>query len=206
MIQSPPRRAPSVAAIVVLGFILGVVVEIVLNLIFDFVLPVPHSQAARYLVVVAFSLVLALIVGGEMFFGRPHHYGVTALVGASTVVSGVVGDQLATPVYYLIKHYPLSAEPFTFYFTHVPLQPIFWISNACAFALAAGITAVRVRLVRAAEGPGGTPPPSWSPPAAGPWGQRPPPPPQPPYGPPQPPYGPPQPPYGPPQPPYGPPS
>jgi hypothetical protein len=192
-----------VAAVLVLGFAVGVVAEIAIDLVLDFTLTL-HSQSAVDVVALVSSLVLALIVGGVMFLGRPPQYGVTALVGASTVVSGIIGDQIATPVYFAIKHYPISTELFTGYFTHAPLRLIFWIGNACAFAVAAGVTALRVRLVRAAEGapagPGGRTASPWSPPPAGPWG------PQPPYG--NGPYGPPGTPgpYGPPpQPPYDPP-
>ena len=142
-----------------------------------------------------------------MFLSRPRHYGVTAVVGASVVVSGIVADELAAPVYFTIRHVSLGLWVFTGYFTHT--RPIFWIGNLTCFAVAAGLTALRVARVRATEGtpPGaGVPRPGpWAPgPAGGPWN----PPPQAPYSsPPQAPYGPsPQAPYGPsPQAPYGPP-
>jgi riboflavin transporter FmnP len=206
VIQNPPRRPSNVAPVVVLGFFAGLVAEFAIDLVIDFALTL-HSLGQADAVGFAVSLVLGVLVGGVMYLGRPRHYGVTAVVGASAVVSGIVADELATPVYFAIRHLPFGTRFFTAYFTNA--RPIFWIGNLACFAVAAGLTALRVRGVRAAEGvpPGaGAPPPGpWAPgPPGGPYSQ----PPQAPYGPPpQPPYGPPpQGPYGPPpQPPYGPP-
>jgi hypothetical protein len=207
-----------VAAVVIFGFFAGFVAEFVINLVFDFVLKL-DSLSAIETVNFVISLVLGAIVGGVMFLGRPRHYGTTALAGASAVVSGMIADEIATSVYFVIRHMPVTPELIAGYFTQAP--PIFWINNLLSFAVAAGLTALRVRGVRAAEGAmagAGMPSPSWGPPAAppGPWGPQPQQPyggvyPQspPPYGPPpRAPYDPPPPaPYGPPPPaPYGPPS
>lgn len=152
-----------------------------------------------------------MVVGGVMFLARPRHYGVAVLAGVSAVASGIIGDQIAMPVFFAIKHVPFTGELFTQYFTRV--RPMFLIGCVCAFAAAAGLTALRITILRGAERvPAGARPGPWppAPSPAGHWG--------PPYGVPhnqvphnqvthnQPgPYGPPgQPPFNPPpQPPYG---
>lgn len=213
MIQSPPRRPSNVAPVVILGFFAGLIAEFAVDLVLDFALTL-HSLGQLDAISFVVSLALGALVGGVMFLSRPRHYGVTAVVGASVVVSGIIADELATPVYFTIRHLPLGLSVFTGYFTHA--RPMFWIGNLACFAVAAGLTALRVLRIRATEGtpPGAGAPPSvpWAPgPPAGPYG----PPPQAPYGPPpQTPYGQPQASYGPPpqgpyapppQPPYGPP-
>lgn len=214
MIQSPPRRPSNVAAIVILGFFAGFVAEFVVDLVLDFAVTV-HSLAEVDAIGFVISLVTGALVGGVMFLGRPRHYGVAAVAGVSAVVSGIIADELATPLFFTIRHLPISAELLTGYFTHA--RAMFWIGNLVCAAVAAGLTALRVQRVRAAEGtppgtgvPGTGVPGPWGPPQTpdqprGPWS----PPPQGPYGPPpqgppsQGPYGQPaQPPY---EPPYGPP-
>jgi hypothetical protein len=209
VIQSPPRRSPNPAVTVILGFVAGFVAEFAMDLLVDYVLK-PTSQSEVDLMVIIFSIVLGAIVGVAMLLGRPRHYGVAAVAGLAAVVAGIIGDEVSTLVYILIEDLPLHAEIFINYFTHARL--IFWISNVIVFVVTAGLTALRVLRVRAAESRPGQP--QWGPP----YGPVPPPygpPPQNPYGPPpQGPYGqqygqqqygpPPQGPYGPPpQGPYG---
>ena len=197
MIQSPPRRPPSAAPVVIIGFLAGLVAEFVIDLVLDYTLTLT-SLAATDAVGLAVSIVLGALVGGVTFLGRPRHYGVAAIVAGSAVVSGIIADEIATPVYFTLRHFPVEPSLLTNYFTHA--RPMFWIANLVCAAVAAGLTALRVRLVRAAAVPPpgtGTPPGPWTPAEGrGPWS---PPPQRHPYGPtPQSPYGPPQGPYGPP--------
>jgi hypothetical protein len=221
VIQSPPRRPPNLAAIVILGFVVGIVAEFAMDMVvFYGVKPTSLGQADAISVVI--SILLGAIVGGVMFLSRPHHYGVMALVAASAFVAGVIGDEVATAVFFKLHHLPVHAELFTGYFTHA--RASFWIGNLLLLAAAAGLTALRVSRVRTREGRGMPQQPWPAPQPAGPWGAQAPygPQGQPPYGPPgQPPYGPqgqapygppgqapsgpPPGPYGPPQGPYGPP-
>jgi hypothetical protein len=191
--QSPPRRSPNVAAIVVLGFFASALVEFVLDLVIEFG-GLVHSQSAANVVSVLLSLVIGAVAGGAMFLARPRHYGLAAVAAVSGIVAGTVADELATAVYFLAKDLPVSVSLFTGYFTHA--RAVFWISNVIVIAVAAGLTAIRVARVRTGEP--SVPPRTWGPPGPQ-WG------PPPPYGPPQP-YGPPpqQSPYGPPAGPYGP--
>jgi hypothetical protein len=193
--QSPPRRSPNVAAIVVLGFFASALVEFVLDLVIEFG-GLVHSQSAANVVSVLLSLVIGAVAGGAMFLARPRHYGLAAVAAVSGIVAGTVADELATAVYFLAKDLPVSVSLFTGYFTHA--RAVFWISNVIVIAVAAGLTAIRVARVRTGEP--SVPPRTWAPPGPQ-WG------PPPPYGPPQP-YGPPpqQSPYGPPAGPYGPPA
>jgi riboflavin transporter FmnP len=206
VIQNPPRRAPNLAAILILGFVVGIVAEFAMDMFVSYVVK-PTSLSKVDAINVVLSLVLGAIVGGVMFFGRPRHYGVTAIAAVTALVAGFIGDEIFTPVYFALHHVPVHAELFTAYFTHA--RTSFWISNLLLVAMTAGLTAVRVLRVRAREGQGGGMPqqtwPAQQMPPGGQWGAPPP------YGPPQgqAPYGPPQgqAPYGPPpgQAPYGPP-
>ena len=206
MVQSPPRRPPNLPAIVILGFVAGVLACFAMNMAVYYVVK-PTSLGEAEAISVVVSILLGAVVGGAMFLGRPHHYGVTAIVAASAFVAGVIGDEIAVAVYFVLHHLPLHADLFTGYFEHP--RAIFWIGNLLLIAVAAGLTALRVNRVRSREG-GGMPQQPWSapqPPPAGPWDPQAPygPQGQAPYGPPPGPYGPPQGPYGPPQGPYGPP-
>ena len=188
------------AAIVILGFFAAAVIEFVLDLILEFG-ELIHSLSAANVVSVVLSLVIGGVVGGAMFLGRPRHYGLAAVAALSGVVSGIIADELSTAVYFTAKHLPISASLFTGYFTHA--RAVFWIGNVLVIAVAAGLTALRVARVRAAEArESGMPQQPWGPPGR----ERGP---QPPYGPPRQgppgPYDPPSGPYGPPQGPYGPP-
>lgn len=193
MHQSPPRRPPNVAAIVVLGFFASGLLEFVADLALEFG-ELIHSQSASDVVIVLLSLMIGAVVGGAMFLARPRHHGLAAVAAASGVVAGIAADELSTAVYSLAKDLPVTVSLFTGYFTHA--RAIFWISNVIIVAVAAGLTAVRVARVRAG-GPSAPPPAAWGRPGPQQWG------PPPPYGPPQQ-YGPP--PYGPPSGPYGPPA
>jgi hypothetical protein len=204
VIQNPPRRAPNPAVIVIIGFVVGLVAEFAMDMVIDYAVK-PNSLSEIDAISVVLSILLAGVVGGVMFFGRPRHYGVTAIVAASAFVAGVIGDDVATAVYFTLHHIPLRTEMFTAYFTHA--RASFWIGNLLLVALTAGLTALRIMRVRAQDGQGGGMPQQQWPamPPGGPWGP-------PPYGPQgQPPYGPPQSQapygqqYGPPPGPYGPP-
>jgi hypothetical protein len=214
VIQSPPRRPTNLAPIVILGFVVGIAAEFAMDMVvFYGVKPTSLGQADAISVVI--SILLGAIVGGAMFLSRPRHYGVMAIVAASAFVAGIIGDEVATAVFFKLHHLPVHAELFTGYFTHA--RASFWIGNLLLIAAAAGLTALRVSRVRAREGRGMPQQPWPAQQPAGPWGAQAPygpqgqapygPQGQAPYGPQgQPPYGPQgQPPYGPPgQPPYGP--
>ena len=215
MIQNPPRRSPNPAAIVVLGFVVGIVADFAMSMAVSYVVK-PTSLGEADAISVVLSILLGAIVGGVMFLGRPHHYGVTAIVAVSAFVAGLIGDDLAVAVYFTLHHLPLRADLFTRYFEHP--RASFVIGSLLLIAAAAGLTALRVNRVRAREG-GGMPRHPWPAPQppAGPWGTQAPygpqgqapyrPPGQVPYGPTgQAPYSPPPGPYGPPQGPYGPPA
>jgi hypothetical protein len=218
VIQNPPRRAPNPAAIVILGFVVGIVAEFAMDMVVFYGVK-PTSLGEVDAISVVISILLGTIVGGVTFLGRPHHYGVTAIVAASALVAGIIGDEVATAVYFKLHHLPVRAELFTSYFTHA--RASFWIGNLLLIAAAAGLTALRVNRVSAQDGRGmpQQPWPAQQMPPGGPWGAPPPygPQGQAPYGPPpgqaphgspphgSPPYGPPPGPYGPPQGPYGPP-
>ncbi|GAB2863522.1 hypothetical protein GCM10027176_76750 [Actinoallomurus bryophytorum] len=219
MIQNPPRRAPNLAAILILGFVVATVAEFAMDLIVFYGVK-PSSLGEADAITVVLSILLGAIAGGAVFLGRPRHYGVTAIVAASALVAGIIGDEVATAVFFKLHHLPVRAQLFVDYFTHA--RASFWIGNLLLVATAAGLTALRVNRVRARDG-GGVPRQPWAGPA-GPWGAQAPYGPQgqapygpqgrPPYGPQgqapygpegRPPYGPPPGPYGPPQGPYGPP-
>jgi hypothetical protein len=199
VIQNPPRRAPNLAAILILGFVVGLVAEFAMDMVIFYGVK-PSSLGEADAISVVISILLGAIVGGVVFLGRPRHYGVTAIVAASALVAGIIGDEVATAVFFKLHHLPVRAELFTGYFTHA--RASFWIGNVLLIAAAAGLTALRVNRVRAREG--GMPQQSWpapQAPPAGPWSA------QAPYGPQgQAPYGPQgQAPYGPQgQAPYGP--
>jgi hypothetical protein len=216
VIQSPPRRSPNPTVTVFLAFVAGFVAELAMDLFVDYVLK-PTSQSQVNAIYTVFSIVLGAIVGGAMLLGRPRHYGLAVVAGLAAVVAGIIGDEVATLIYVLVEDLPLRASTFTRYFKDP--RPIFWISNGISFAVATGLTALRVLRVRAAapqqqqwappygpvsppRGPGpsyGQPPYEQGQYGQGQYG----PPPQGPYGQPSPnPYGPPpQGPYGRPSPP-----
>ena len=203
MIQSPPRRSPNLAAIVVLGFVAGVVADFAMSMVVYYVVrPTSFGEADAISVVI--SILLGAIVGGVMFLVRPHHYGVTAIAAASAFVAGIIGDDIAAVVYFVLHHLPLHADLFTGYFDNP--RASLWIGDLLLIATAAGLTALRVNRVRTREG-GGMPQRNRPAPPAGPWGAQTPygPQAQMPYGPPPGPYGPPPGAYGPPPGPYGPP-
>jgi hypothetical protein len=196
VIQSPPRRPSNAAALVILGFVVSGAAVFAIDLVLDFA-NVVHSLGQADVVSVCVSLFQGALVGGIMCLGRPRHFGVAAAAGLSAFVAGVIADEVSLVIYFTVKHLPEPAKLITGYFTHA--RPVFWIGNLLCVALAAGLTALRVARVRAAEPPPGAParpfgPPPYGPPAYGP----------PPYGPPAPPQGPPPP--GPPAPPSGPPA
>lgn len=167
MIQSPPRRSANVAVIVLLGFIVSSVVEFSADLLLDYT-TVIHSASEADVVTILLSVVLGALTGGVMFFGRPRHHGLAAVAGLSAFVAGVLADEAANVVFFTLKHLPVDASLITGYFTHS--RPAFWLGNALGVAVAAGLTALRVGRVRAADRRSGTyggaygAPPQWAPP------------------------------------------
>ncbi|GLY74220.1 hypothetical protein [Actinoallomurus iriomotensis] len=198
MLQPPARRPSNAAVMLILGFVVATVVLFVVELGLDYTLKL-HSAAAANVVSVVLDLLLGALVGGAMCLARPRNYGLAAVAAVVAAVAGFVADEASLMVYFALHHYPVGADLITDYFTHA--RAILWIGMVIEMAVAAGLTALRVRSVIAADGrPAG---PQWGPPGppAGPWAPPPygappnnwPPPPGP-QAPPPGPYGP----YGPP--------
>lgn len=199
MLQPPARRPSNAAVMLILGFVVAIVVLSVVELGLDYALRL-HSAAAANVVSIVLDLLLGGVVGGAMCLARPRSHGLAAASAVSAIVAGIIADEVALIAYFALHHYPIGADLITGYFKHA--RAILWVGMVIEAAVAAGLTALRVRSVIAADGrPAG---PQWGPPAppgqqpAGAWAP-------PPYGappnnwPPQ--SGPPAPPPG----PYGPP-
>jgi hypothetical protein len=197
VLQTPQPRSNG-AALVLLGFFAGAVIEFALNLILDYTVKNPSLSTIDAISVVM-GLAIGAVVGGLMLAGRSRSWGVVAAVAVSVFVAVTIADELALFVFFKLKHLPVGTELITGYFTHS--RASLWIGDALSVALAAGLTAFRVARVRARQ-PGAAaamPPQYWGQQPGQQWGT----PPSGPYGPG--PYGntPPPGPYGPGPGPYG---
>ena len=200
MLQPPARRPSNAAVMLILGFVVAIVVLSIVELGLDYALRL-HSAAAANVVAIVLDLLLGGLVGGVMCLARPRSHGLAAASAVSALVAGIIADEASLIAYFALHHYPVDASLITGYFTHA--RAILWVGMVIEAAVAAGLTALRVRSVIASEGRPAVP--QWGPPAppgrqpAGTWAP-------PPYGAPPnnwpPPSGPPAPPPG----PYGPPS